>query len=87
MWVTEPSNMARKAMRSTDATFEDARQRLAQKLAEHAVDVGENATSIAGLLLFRRTSPTPCYCGAYEPSFDLFAQGRKRIKLGEHIRL
>ena len=84
MWVTEASNMARKLMRSADATFEEARQRLAQKLAQHAASVGENATSIAGLLLFRRTSPTPCYCGAYEPSFNLFAQGRKRIKLGEH---
>ena len=84
MWVTEASNMERKLMRATDATFEEARQRLAQKLAQHAVNVGENATSIAGLLLFRRTSPTPCYCGAYEPSFNLFAQGRKRIQLGEH---
>ena len=76
--------MARKFRTSNDSAFEEARQRLAQKLAQHALNVGENATAVAGLLLFRRTSPTPCYCGAYEPSFNLFAQGRKRIKLGEN---
>jgi AraC-like DNA-binding protein len=74
--------MARKFQGSIDPVFEEARQGFAQKLAQHAVNVGENVTAVAGLLLFRRTSPTPCYCGAYEPSFNLFAQGRKRIKLG-----
>ena len=76
--------MARKFQISIDPAFEEARQRFAQKLAKHAVNVGENATGVTGLLLFRRTSPTPCYCGAYEPSFNLFAQGRKRVKLGEN---
>jgi AraC-like DNA-binding protein len=75
--------MARKSRKSIDPAFEQARSMLAQKLARHAVNVGENQTAITGLLLFRRTSPTPCYCGAYEPSFNLFAQGRKRIRLGE----
>jgi AraC-like DNA-binding protein len=76
--------MVGKSRRPIDPAFEEARLRFAQKLAQHAANVGENATAIAGLLLFRRTSPTPCYCGAYEPSFALFAQGRKRIKLGEN---
>lgn len=76
--------MARKFRKSIDPAFEEARQRFAQKLAQHTAKVGENATAVAGLLLFRRTSPTPCYCGAYEPSFNLFAQGRKQVKLGEN---
>lgn len=76
--------MVRKARKSIDPAFEEARQRFAQKLAQHTANVGENATAVAGLLLFRRTSPTPCYCGAYEPSFNLFAQGRKQVKLGEN---
>jgi AraC-like DNA-binding protein len=77
--------MAEKPRKLVDPAFDEARKILAQKMAQHAVSVGENQTPIAGLLLFRRTSPTPCYCGAYEPSFNLFAQGRKRIRLGENI--
>jgi len=77
--------MARKSRKSIDPAYEQARKTLAQKLDQHAVKIGENHTAINGLLLFRRTSPTPCYCGAYEPSFNLFAQGRKRVKLGENV--
>jgi AraC-like DNA-binding protein len=77
--------MARKSRKPIDPAFEEARNTLAQKLGQHAVNVGENQTTVPGLLLFRRTSPTSCYCGAYEPSFNLFAQGRKRIKLGENV--
>lgn len=77
--------MAGKSRKSNDPAFEQARKALAQKLAQHAVNIGENRTAITGLLLFRRTSPTPCYCAAYEPSFNLFAQGRKRVKLGENV--
>lgn len=77
--------MAGKSRESIDPALEQARNTLAQKLAKHAANVGENQTAITGLLLFRRTSPTPCYCGAYEPSFNLFAQGRKRVKLGENV--
>lgn len=77
--------MARKSRKSIDPDFEQARITLAQKLDRHAVNVGENETAIPKLLLFRRTSPTSCYCGAYEPSFNLFAQGRKRVKLGENV--
>src|SRR5215467_14851471 len=41
-----------------------------------------NATSISGLTLYRRTSTTPCYPATYEPSLNIFVQGRKRITLG-----
>jgi AraC-like DNA-binding protein len=81
MSLTGP-NTIRKSRKPVDPALEEARQRFAQKLEQHTAKVGENATAIAGLLLFRRTSPTPGYCGAYEPSFNLFAQGRKRVKLG-----
>ena len=77
--------MAGKSRKSIEPALEQARQALAQKLAQHAVKVGENQTVISGLLLFRRTSPTSHYCGAYEPSFNLFAQGRKRVKLGDNV--
>jgi len=36
----------------------------------------------SGLLLFRRTAPSACYRATYEPSFTVFAQGRKLINLG-----
>lgn len=74
--------MAKKAAQLSNPTFEQLRESLVQKLAKRAVLIGENTTPIPELLLFRRTSPTPCYRGAYEPSLNLFAQGRKRIKLG-----
>jgi len=77
--------MAGKSRKWIDPGSEQARMVLTQKLAQHAVNVGENQTAIVGLLLFRRTSPTACYCGAYEPSFNRFAQGRKRVKLGDKV--
>src|SRR5215469_11887030 len=55
---------------------------LAQKIAVHAPTAGEHATSIPGLTLYRRTSTTPCYPATYEPSLNIFVQGRKRITLG-----
>jgi AraC-like DNA-binding protein len=34
------------------------------------------------LVLFRRTAPTSCYRTVYEPSLNVFVQGRKLINLG-----
>jgi AraC-like DNA-binding protein len=51
----------------------------------HAPSAGEHVTAIPGLLLFRRTTPTQCYRAAYEPSLNVFAQGRKRVNLGGKI--
>jgi AraC-type transcriptional regulator N-terminus len=42
----------------------------------------EHATSIPGLTLYRRTTTTPCYPGTYEPSLNVFVQGKKRVTLG-----
>jgi len=60
----------------------ELRTELAQKIAVHAPTAGEHATSIPGLTLYRRTSTTPCYPATYEPSLNIFVQGRKRITLG-----
>jgi len=43
---------------------------------------GEHSTAIPGLMLFRRTAPSSCYRAAYEPSLNVFAQGRKLINMG-----
>jgi AraC-like DNA-binding protein len=60
----------------------ELRAELARKIAAHAPTAGEHATPIPGLTLYRRTDTTPCYPATYEPSFNVFVQGQKRITLG-----
>ncbi len=60
----------------------ELRRVLAGRIAGHAVSAGEHPTSVPGLTLYRRNSPSPCHRGSYEPSLNVFAQGRKRINLG-----
>src|SRR6516225_4540085 len=60
----------------------ELRTELAQKIAAHAPTAGEHATPIPGLTLYRRTTTTPCYPATYEPCFNVFVQGQKRITLG-----
>jgi AraC-like DNA-binding protein len=60
----------------------EMRQSLAQRIAALAGAAGEHPTAIPGLILYYRTSPTPCYRASYEPSLSIFVQGRKRINLG-----
>src|SRR5262244_1052538 len=60
----------------------ELRAEVAQKIAAHAPTAGEHATSISGLTLYRRTSTTPCYPATYEPSLNVFVQGKKRVTLG-----
>ena len=74
--------MAKASTKRTDPAVIELRRELASHIAAHARAVGENQTAIRGLVLFRRTTPTACYRGTYEPSLNVFAQGRKRIKLG-----
>lgn len=57
------------------------RQELRRKIAAHASNAGAHATAILGLTLYRRTAPSPCYPAMYEPSLNVFVQGRKRIAL------
>jgi len=61
---------------------DELRAELARKIATYAPTAGEHATSVPGLTLYRRTSTTPCYPATYEPSFNVFVQGQKRITLG-----
>lgn len=72
---------------SADPGVMELRKELARRIAAHAPTPGEHRTSIPGLGLFRRTSPTPCYRATYEPSLTVFAQGRKRINLGGTVYL
>jgi hypothetical protein len=61
----------------------EMRKELARRIAGHAPSAGEHPTAIPGLCLFRRTSPTPCRRGAYEPSLNVFAQGKSASISGE----
>lgn len=65
-----------------DSQVVELRSELARKIAAHTPVAGEQATAVPGLLLYRRTTPTACYPGNYEPSLNVFAQGRKRVNLG-----
>lgn len=58
------------------------RKELARKIAVHAPREGAQATAIPALTLYRRTAPSPCSPVTYEPSFNVFVQGRKRVNLG-----
>src|SRR6516225_8097314 len=60
----------------------ELRSELAWKIAARVRIAGEHATPIPGLMLYRRTNTTPCYPATYEPSFNVFVQGQKRITLG-----
>jgi len=60
----------------------ELRADLARKIADHAPASGPQATQIPGLMLFRRTASTPCYPTTYEPSFNVFVQGQKRVTFG-----
>jgi AraC-like DNA-binding protein len=59
----------------------ELREELRQKIVAHTRDAGAHATAILGLTLYRRTAPSPCYPATYEPSLNVFVQGRKRITL------
>ena len=63
------------------------RKDLAAKIAAHAPLLGENPTPVPGMSLYRRAAPTACVLATYEPSFTVFAQGRKRINLGGTVYL
>ena len=60
----------------------ELRLELARKIAAHTRTAGEHTTPVPGLTLYCRTSTTPCYPATYEPSLNVFVQGRKRVTLG-----
>jgi len=69
-------------METPDPAVIEMRRSLAQRIAAHTKTEGEYTTAVPGLILYHRTSPTPCYRASYEPSLTIFVQGRKRITLG-----
>lgn len=64
------------------STVIELRRVLANRIAGQVQSAGEHSTAIPGLTLFRRTEPSPCYRATYEPSLNVFVQGRKLINLG-----
>ena len=71
-----------KSVVSSDLILLEMRHSLAQRIHAITAKAGEHATAIPELLLYHRTTPTPCYRASYEPSLSVFVQGRKRIILG-----
>src|SRR3979490_1437522 len=76
-----------KIVEAADPAVIEMRRSLAQRIAAHTEKEGEHTTAVPGLILYHRTSPTPCYRASYEPSLTIFVQGRKRINLGGTERL
>src|SRR5712671_4399157 len=70
-----------------DPAVIEMRRSLALRIAAHTEKEGEHTTAVPGLILYHRTSPTPCYRASYEPSLSVFVQGRKRVNLGGHLYL
>jgi AraC-like DNA-binding protein len=66
-----------------ETKVELARRELVSLIAANTPSAGEHATAIPGLVLFRRTAPTACFRAVYEPSLNIFAQGEKRVSLGD----
>ena len=62
--------------------LETVRRELAVRIGSHARVVGQNATAISGLTLFRNPAPSMCKLSSVEPSLTVFAQGKKRINVG-----
>ncbi|MGH9534435.1 MAG: AraC family transcriptional regulator [Terriglobales bacterium] len=81
-WLRDPG-----AATGEDGELAAARAALAAKIAAHAPGTGAHASAIPGLWLYRRTAPSACHCGVYEPSLNVFVQGRKRVTLGGVVYL
>jgi AraC-like DNA-binding protein len=61
----------------------DLRAELARKIAWSIGSSERQITAVPGLLLVRRTAPTPPCSGTYQPGVIVVAQGRKRVDLGQ----
>ena len=63
----------------------ELRAELARKIALFIGSAEKRVTDIPGLILHRRTAPTPPCSLTYEPSIIVAAQGRKRVELGRNV--
>ena len=73
----------RRDTKPADPEVSQLRRSLAQRILTITGEAGEHPTSIPGLSLYYRATPTPCYRASYEPGLSVFVQGRKRIILGD----
>ncbi len=71
------------ATRPLNAEAETMRLALARRIAAHNQIEGEVVTPIPGLTLYRRTELTSCTSSVLEPCIILYAQGEKRVLIGE----
>ena len=62
---------------------DEIRAELVRKVAAHARQEGENPTPVPWFRLYRRSEPLACTSTTYEPGLVIFAQGRKRVHIGE----
>jgi AraC-like DNA-binding protein len=63
----------------------EMRAKLVRSIGNHTRVDGVEATDIPGVELYRRSAPTACMSGQYEPKLIVFAQGKKRINVGKAI--
>ena len=71
-----------KSAGQNEALAVESRRALAQRVMALTNTEGEHMTAIPDVVLYHRTTPTPCYRASYEPSLSIFLQGKKRIILG-----
>src|SRR6266404_542221 len=62
----------------------ELRSGLARKIAARMGLAENQATTIPGLALYRRTAPTAPCSATYEPGVTVIAQGKKRVDLGRN---
>lgn len=58
-------------------------RQLAELLLSKAPEEGVHSTSIPGVDIFRKDSPSNCVCAVYDPALYLVAQGSKTVQLGD----
>jgi hypothetical protein len=63
----------------------EMRAKLVRSIGNHTRVNGVEATDIPGVELYRRSAPTACMSGQYEPKLIVFVQGKKRINVGKAI--
>lgn len=62
--------------------MQELKEELARRIAAHVGAEQKRSTEVPGLMVYRRTAPSPPCSMTYEPSLVLTAQGLKRVELG-----
>jgi AraC-like DNA-binding protein len=77
-----PMAIQKNANGESEAQAVAMRAGLARKIAAHVHSDGKETTSVPGLSLYRKSTPTECTSAAYMPELIVFVQGEKRINVG-----